>query len=165
VLIGDGPTDPPDSEKGLYAAGKYLSDVRVDYSPAVFFVNPFLYYSYNELQEMSIYHDNALSEEIPNLLGKYFKDNMIHTSQVYSYFRAAHYEGASRQLKKKERQHLLKTIFIKILDREFPKNKNILLKGISKEGAALTGEALRFNIYPFHFEEWVLDLLKKAKSS
>lgn len=79
--------------------------------------------------------------------------NTIRTSQVYSYFRAAHYEGASKQLKKKERQHLLKTIFIKLLDREFPKHKDILLDGFAKEGAALTGEALRFNIYPFHFEE------------
>ncbi len=165
VLIGDGPLNPPDNEKGLYAIGKYLSDARGDYNPAVYFVNLFLYYSFEELQEIATYHNNALPEEIPHILGKFFKENKIHTSQAYKYFRAANTEDSSRRQKKKERQSLLKALFFKMLSIEYPENKKILFNSFSKEGSSLPGEALKFNIYPFFFEEWVLDLLRKAKSA
>lgn len=39
---------------------------------------------------------------------------------------------------------------------------NIVDKALTKEGYGQAGESLRINIYPFFFEEWVLDLMKMA---
>ncbi len=67
VLIGDGPSDFLLQSKGTNAFQNYLADLRVDFSPAVFFANPFLYYTQQEIQD-AIQNQNALPEKLPQRL-------------------------------------------------------------------------------------------------
>jgi len=41
--------------------------------------------------------------------------------------------------------------------------KDQLVKCLKKGGYSFTGEALNLNTYPFYFEEWIAELLEKAK--
>ena len=50
-----------------------------------------------------------------------------------------------------------------MIEEDFPDNKEHLMKSLSREGYSMPGEPLSINIYPFFFEEWVLDLMKKTK--
>lgn len=59
VCIGDGPIGLLDPGRHMEVLIPFLSDMRVDYSPAVFFTNPFLHYSYEETQYQAIYENYA----------------------------------------------------------------------------------------------------------
>jgi hypothetical protein len=163
VLIGDGPPNLFEHGNGIEAYRNYLVDLRVDYSPAVFFVDPFLYYSYEEMEDMALYHNNALPEQIPQRLERYFKEGKVSTRAAYSYFRAADAPDNLRQMRKEKRQNWLKSLFIKILHEASPDDADALVNGLSKEGYSLQGESLKINVYPFFFEQWVLDLMSKSK--
>jgi len=74
VLIEDGPFNLFTPAKRMESLYRFLSDLRVDYSPAVFFGNPFLHYSHAEIQEMNLYNDNALPEKVSaRLTGKMYR--------------------------------------------------------------------------------------------
>jgi len=70
-----------------------------------------------------------------------------------------------RLRKRKKRLEKLKKLYAQILAKEFPEDKDHLAQALSKEGCALPGESLKLNVYPFFFEEWILDLIKKAESA
>ncbi len=147
----------------------FLSDLRVDYSPAVLFTSPFFYHSYDEIQElaqeMAIRHEQLLLDEIPRRLQKYFKGRKLTPSQLSNYFRAGEVPDSHKARKKKERQKKLDRLYFQIVKDEFPDDQARLTKALSKEGCRLPGEALKLNAYPFFFEEWILDLVKKAETS
>jgi hypothetical protein len=159
VLIGDGPSDFLLQSKGANAFQNYLSDLRVDYSPAVFFANPFLYYTQQEMQELIFDHNNAMPEKIPQRLEKYFRKD-VPVKTIYEYFRAAEKEGDIKIKRKKQRLKQLKKIFLKLAAEDFGDEADRLAEALTKQGCAFPGEALKLNVYPFFFEEWVADLLK-----
>jgi hypothetical protein len=103
VLIGDGPTNLFRPGIGVEAFQPYLANLRMDFSPAVFFGDPFLYYSYDEVQKMAIYVHSSLPERIPQRLEKYFKGGRLAVAQVRKYFRAADEQNGEKLRKKKER--------------------------------------------------------------
>jgi hypothetical protein len=159
VLIGDGPSSFLFEKKGINAFQSYLADLRLDYSPAVFFANPFLYYTHEELLDLAMYHDNALPEKIPQRLEKFFKPG-IPVKTVYDFFRAP----GEPDDKKKKRLGKLKDIYLKIVTQDFPNDVERLKTALSKQGCDFPGETLKLNTYPFYFEEWISDLLKSAAS-
>ena len=169
VLLGDGPVSlftPDKREEAIYV---FLSDLRVDYSPAVLFISPFFYHSYDEIQElaqeMAIRHEELLLDEIPRRLQKYFKGHKRTPNQLSNYLRAGDVPDSHKARKKKERQQKLKRWYLQIMKDEFPDDQPQFTKAISKEGCALPGEALKLNVYPFFFEEWILDLVKKSEKA
>jgi len=165
VLIGDGPVNLFERSKGINIFQNYLSDLRVEYSPALFFSSPFLHYSYEETQQLAIYRNNELPERIPARLQKYFKESNITVERLCKYFIAAEMPDSMRLRKRKKRLEKLKKLYAQILAKEFPEDKDHLAQALSKEGCALPGESLKLNVYPFFFEEWILDLIKKAESA
>ncbi|MCE5341549.1 MAG: hypothetical protein LLF92_10575 [Planctomycetaceae bacterium] len=160
VLIGDGPASFLLESKGINAFQSYLADLRRDYSPAVFFGNPFLYYTHKELLDLAMYHDNALPDKIPQRLEKFFKPG-IPVKTVYEFFRAA---GETPE-KKKKRLSKLKEIYLKIVTQDFPNDVGRLETALKKHGCDFPGETLKLNTYPFYFEQWIADLLLKAQAA
>jgi hypothetical protein len=161
VLIGDGPMNMQ-NHKGIQAFQNYLCDLRVDFSPAVFFADPFLHYSFEEKQDSLLYNKNALSERMPRHLEGYFKGHDLTVRQIREYFRAAGVDKRIRSEKKKKRQRTLQKVFMKMIEKEFPRDGEDLKKALSREGCPLPGEPLRLNVYPFFFEKWVRDLFVQA---
>ena len=159
VLIGDGPSDYLLKSKGTSAFQNYLADLRNDYSPAVFFADPFLYYTQQEIQELILDRNNAMPEKIPQRLEKYFKKNLP-LKTIYEYFRAAEKQDSMKLKRRKQRLGQLKDIFLKLAAEDFPDDKDKLATALSKQGCSFPGESLRLNVYPFYFEEWISDLLK-----
>jgi transposase len=158
VLIGDGPSDFLLQSKGTDAFQNYLADLRTDFSPAVFFANPFLYYTQQEIQD-AIQNRNTLPEKIPQRLEKYFKKD-VHIKTIYEYFRAAEKQGSMKVKRKKQRLAQLKDIFLKLAAEDFDAEGDKLAEALTKQGCSFAGEALKLNVYPFYFEEWIWDLLK-----
>jgi hypothetical protein len=161
VVIGDGPASQ--SQSGMGSFHSYFDDIRVNYSPAVFFGDPLLNYSFAERREMAIYRDDSEPDRIPKRLEKYFKGDNIPVEQVRRYFRAANAEEEKRLEKKKARLKMLEGVYSKVIEEEFGDEKEQFIKALTKEGCAVPGESLRLNIYPIFFEEWVLDLIRKPK--
>jgi len=158
VLIGDGPTGYLLHSKGISAFQDYLADLRIDYSPAVFFADPFLYYTQQETQELIFDHNNAMPEKIPHYLEKYFKKG-IPLKTIYEYFRATDKQDDTKVKRRRQRLELLKDIFLKLIAEGFPEHKDKIDQALDKQGCSFPGESLRLNVYPFFFEEWISDLI------
>lgn len=161
VVIGDGPRSIPHAETALGAFHKYLSDIRVDYSPAVFFADPFLHYSHEEMQQLVLYEDNALPEQLPLQIQKHFKTDGLTVERARAHFRAAGKPEDIKADERRRRQKKLARYYSQMIAQEFPNHEQQLKRSLTKKGCHLPGEALRLNIYPFFFEQWVRDLIKK----
>ncbi len=165
ILIGDGPVGLLDPDKRALVVPPFLSDLRVDYSPAAFFTNAFFHYSYDETQYQAVYENHALPKKVPQRLARYFKDRDVTVEQICRYWRAADVPENLRAAKRTHRQEKLRGLCLRILKDEFPRDADQLAKGLTREGYALLGESLTVHLYPFFFAEWVLDLLRRAESA
>ena len=163
VLIGDSPMGYERGQK-LNGISTFLSDLRVDFSPAVFFFTPFSLYSSQEKASMTLSQDELFPERIPQHFGKYFKEQLPSLKRLSVYFRAAEVRDDIRPAEIKKRQEVLKKLYIKMFEEDFPDKSEQLIKAMSKEGYDMPGEPLRINVYPFFFEEWVVDLMRKAEA-
>ncbi|MBI9017697.1 MAG: hypothetical protein JEZ07_10615 [Phycisphaerae bacterium] len=163
ILIGDGPVKLHQPNKKIDVFNSYLADLRLDYSPAVFFGNPFLHYSYDEITNLALYNQNKLPEMIPERISRYFKDEHLTVRKMFRYFRAADIEVNMRLEKSGQRLEKLKSLYGRILAEEFSGDKDRIIKSLTLGGCELPGEPLKLNLYPFFFEEWILELVQKAK--
>ena len=77
-------------------------------------------------------------------------------------FRSASGQAAD---KKKQRLHKLKDIYLKIVRQDFPNDAERLETALNRQGCEFSGEMLKLNTYPFYFEQWICDLLKKAQTA
>lgn len=165
VLIGGGPLNLLQPGMGMDAFRDYLIEMRVDYSPAACFIDPFLHYTLDEMQERALYENNTLPERIPLHLQRYFKADKLAAEKLRAYFRAAEVDEIKREGHRRRRQKALEDLYRRLLHKDLPDHEQELVQGLSKEGCPLLGEALAFNIYPFFFVEWVTDLVHKVKGS
>ncbi len=165
VLVGDGPVNFLQPDRGIKTIPSFLAELRIDYSAAAFFGDPFLYYSLEEMQDMAIHHQGALPEKLSSHFTPYFRGDLPAVAQVRKYFRAAEKKEHELAKKKKERHALLKNLVTKIILDQFPNGSPNLQKALSKEGLDLPGETTRCYIYPFHFADKVLELLTKAQTA
>ncbi len=161
VLIGDGPVNL-ENRHDIQAFQNYLCDLRVDFSPAVFFADPFLHYSFDEKQDMLLNDHSVLSEKLPRHLESYFTGRDLTVRRIREYFRAAGVDSSIRVAKRKKRQKKLRTVFTKLIEKQFADDSEELKSVFSRDGCALPGEPLRLNAYPFFFEKWTRDLFLKA---
>jgi hypothetical protein len=60
---------------------------------------------------------------------------------------------------------VLEKLCLKMNQEEFPDSKELFIDALSKKGFVFPGEILKHKVYPFFFEEWVLDLIKKAQAA
>lgn len=165
VLVGDGPSDFLHPERGKKTLPSFISDLRINYSAAAFFGDPFLYYSIEEIQEMALSDPNYLPETVSRRFDKYFEGDRPSVEKIRRYFRAANKQGDDKTREKKNRRKVLKRLFVKMVLDEFPDDREQILDALSREGLAVPGETLRCNVYPFHFEKRVLEVFKKAQAA
>jgi len=162
VLIGGGPLNVFRPGMTIDAFRDYLHEMRIDYSPAVCFVDPFLHYTLDEIQERALYENNTLPKEIPEHLRKYFKPDKQGIEQLRAYFRAAEVDEVRRDSHRKKREKILEGLYRRLVHQDFPEHAEELVQALSKEGCPMLGEALGFNVYPFFFVEWVAELVRRV---
>jgi len=164
VLVGDGPRDflhPDNARKSLTG---YLGDLRIDYSAAAFFADPFLFYEEDEKRRM-IQERNFLPDTLSIRFDKYFKDQPPSLSKLRRYFRTADKEGDDKNNARKERRKALKKLIARILRDALADDKEAVRRALSPKGLEIPGQTLRCGIYPFYFEQQVLKLFQKAQSA
>jgi len=113
------------------------------------------------MQELVLYEDNALPERLPLQIQKYLKTEGLTVERAREHFRAAGKPDEIKAGERRRRQKKLAKYYSKMITHEFPDHEQQLKRSLTKKGCHLPGEALRLNIYPFFFEQWVRDLLKK----
>jgi len=134
VLIGGGPVNLLQPGMGMEAFRDYLIEMRVDYSPAACFIDPFLHYTLDEMQERALYENNTLPEQIPLHLQRYFKADKLAAEKLRAYFRAAEVDEVRRQGHRRRRQKALEDLYRRLLHKDLPDHEQELVQGLSKEG-------------------------------
>ena len=163
MLIGDGPPNSFGSKNSPDVFAPLLASHRQDYHAAVFFYDPFLHYTTSERHALGLDGGDKLPENMPQRLAKgYWKEN-VSMGAVRRYFRAGLVSGGVRARAKVRRQEPLARFFKERMAEQFPHDTDMHESFLCKEGYSLTGEALKLHVYPFFFEEWVSELMQKAK--
>ncbi|MHC5060219.1 MAG: hypothetical protein ACYTFK_03940 [Planctomycetota bacterium] len=165
VLIGDGPANLFAEGSDINDFAPHLAKFRIDYHPAVFFYDPLLHYSRAEKLAMGIDRDNSIQTAIPQRFEKGFKGEQVTIEDVRKYFRAEGAADDKKKARKKRRLKRLAKLYRKKTVGQFPDFADRIAKCFEKQGCNFTGEALPLNTYPFYFEEWIADLLEKAKTA
>jgi hypothetical protein len=164
LVIGDGPTQLFAPGTTMEVCRGLLAKTRVDYGPAVFFFDPFIHYSHEEMVQWGLARRDVLPREIPRRLAGSFHEENADVEQVRRYFRASGVDAASRRSTLKRRQEKLLHLFEKRLRKAFGENAAELHDILSPKGLALKDETLRMIIYPLHFEDWVVELMTQART-
>lgn len=158
ILIGDGPLNLFQSGKSLDVFVSHLSAHRVDYHPAVFFYDPFLHYEPSEVPAPGIGDAFVLPDRVPQRLVPYFQAGQdMKVDKARRFFRATKKPSEV----KSERLDILRGLYKKRIAEQFPHHQDQLQDWLSKEGIRLACE--RLHLYPLFFEDWVFDLLQKAR--
>jgi len=165
VVIGGGPASDLRPGTGIDVIRSHLTDLRIDYSPGACFIDPLLHYSFDEIQHRAVYENNALPEEIPQQLQKHFKGHQLTADHLRRYFRADGVADGRRTARSRKREKALATLYRQLLKRDLPDHEGKFAEALSERGAHVLGEALRFNVYPFFFNERVADLVRRAEAS
>ncbi len=155
VLIGDGPLNLFQPGKPLDVFVPFLSRIRVDYNPAVFFFDPFLHYEPDEI-DSSMLEEFQFPRRPPKRLLPYFPEKNATVDSIRRYFRA---DEQSEDIKK-QRLKTLAALYMKRISAQFPDKREFMKGLLTKTGLHFASE--KMNLYPIYFEEWVHDLMQKA---
>lgn len=157
ICIGDGPLN-------LFQGGRFadplvphLAAHRVDFHPAVFFFDPFLHYEPDEVLLQSIGDEFIIPDAIPKRLAPYFKSDHMTVGAIRKFFRAIDKDEETR----KTRRNMLRHVYQKRLA-ELSRGQEDSFKDLfTREGIRWASE--KMNLYPLYFEDWVHDLLRRAR--
>lgn len=157
VCIGDGPVNLFQNGRVVDLFVPYLAAHRVDFHPAVFFFDPFLHYETNELLPQGIDDEFAIPDTIPRRLAPYFRRDGMKVAQVRRFFRAADKDDETRR----KRRRMVKHLYKKRIAEQLPEQQQQIKGLLSRRGVQLATEKL--NLYPLYFEEWICNLIRKAR--
>ena len=159
ICIGDGPVNLFQDGRALDLFVPYLAAHRVDFHPAVFFYDPFLHYEPNEIPAQALDDEFVIPNAVPKRLAPYFRSDATKVAPIRFFFRAAGQDEETRR----QRRHTLRHLYKKRIARQFPGHEDQLKALFSRHGLQLASE--KMNLYPFHFEDWVYDLMRKARQN
>lgn len=159
ICIGDGPLNLFRDGAFVDLFVPHLASNRVDFQPAVFFYDPFLHYEPGETLLQSIDDDFELDDAIPKRLVPFFKSRNMKISTIRQFFRAADKDEETR----KKRQRMLRHMYKKRLAEIFPGQDEQFKDLLCREGIQWASE--RMNLYPLYFEDWVYDLIRRAREN
>ncbi len=163
LCIGDGPVELFQEGTSINAFAPVLAQCRIDYSPAAFFFDPLLHFTPDERPLVGIDQANALPDEIPRRLAREFAESGVSLQQVRAYFRAAGAPAAEREERKLRRQSKLAKLYRHRIRQSWPEGADELAVAVmSYDGYSTPDETLPLHTYPFYFEDWVFDCLRKA---
>ncbi|MBN1458743.1 MAG: hypothetical protein JXA57_04350 [Armatimonadetes bacterium] len=160
ILIGDGPPTLFASGRGVDVFVLYLASHRVDYHPAVFFFDPLLHYEPGEVEARAIDDEFTLPNAIPRRLLPHFrKSDDVNVGKIRRFFRATGKDPETQH----RRRRMLKRMYKRRIAEQFPGRESKLKAWMSRRGLHLATE--RLNLYPLYFEDWVYDLMQKARDN
>ncbi len=160
ILIGDGPPTLFRNDRGVDVFVLYLASHRVDYHPAVFFFDPLLHYGPDELELRAIDDEFVVPDSVPRRLISYFrKSENVKVDKIRRFLRATGKDQETQQ----RRRRMLKRMYRKRIAEQFPGRESQLKAWMSRKGLHLATE--RLHLYPLYFEDWVHDLIQKARQN
>jgi hypothetical protein len=157
ICIGDGPVNLFQDGRAVDLFVPYLASHRVDFQPAVFFYDPFLHYEPSEIALQALDDEFVIPDAIPKRLVPYFKSAAMSVGTIRHFFRAVDKDEEVRH----KRQRMLRHVYRKRLAKQFPGQEDQYKALLSRRGIQLASE--RLNLYPLYFEDWVYDLMRKAR--
>ncbi len=157
ICIGDGPVNLFHDGHVVDLFVPYLASNRVDFHPAVFFYDPFLHYEPTELQAQALDDEFVIPDAVPRRLAPYFRSDMTKVGPIRQFFRAVDKDEQVRH----QRRHTLRHMYKKRLAELFPGHEDEFKDLLSRRGIQLASE--RMNLYPLHFEDWIHELMRKAR--
>lgn len=159
ICIGDGPVNLFQDGRAVDLFVPYLASHRVDFQPAVFFFDPFLHYEPSEMQLQALDDEFVIPDAIPRRLAPYFRSGATTVGPIRQFFRAADKDEETR----KKRQRTLRHLYKKRLAAQFPGHEDQFKDLLTRRGIQLASE--KMNLYPLYFEDWVYDLMRKARKN
>jgi len=159
ICIGDGPVNLFQNGRAVDLFIPYLAAHRVDFHPAVFFYDPFLHYEPNEMLPQGIDDEFVIPKAIPRRLAPFFKSDKMTMAALRPFFRAVYKDEEIR----KKRRRMLRHVYKRRLAELFPGQQDQYKALFSRRGVQLATEKL--NLYPFHFEDWVYELMHTAREN
>lgn len=164
ILIGDGPANLFENDRGLDVFAPYLAKHRADYLPAMYFFDPFLHYTPAELPPASALDSNlTIPTCLPQRLAGEFKEDDITVGDIRKFFRAATVRYERKQAARERRSHQLVELLTKRICEQFDQPEEVVNSWITPAGYSVSGEPLRLHIYPLFFEDWAVELFLAAK--
>ncbi len=157
ICIGDGPVNLFQDGHVVDLFVPYLASNRVDFHPAAFFYDPFLHYEPTELQAQALDDEFVIPDAVPRRLAPYFRSGMTRVGPIRQFFRAVDKDEEVRH----QRRRILRHMYKKRLAELFPGQEDRFKDLLSRRGIRLASE--KMNLYPLHFEDWVHDLMRKAR--
>ncbi len=158
ICIGDGPVNLFQDGRFVDLFIPYLAAHRVDFYPAVFFYDPFLHYESSEVLPQGI-EEFVIPDALPKRLTPYFKSGSMKVGAIRRFFRAVDKDEETR----KKRRRMLRHLYKRRLAEQF-QGQNEQFRGLlTRHGIQLATEKL--NLYPIHFEDWVYELMHKARQN
>jgi len=162
LLIGDGPVSLLKPGKSLEVFVPHLARMRVDFSPAAYFFDPFLHYTDAEMNELRAAADPPQLTHIPRRLADRLSKQHMPVADVRRYFRAASAPPTQRSRAVARRSAKLVELFRRGLKKAYGEGAHNLTDLFTKEGYTFEAERLALHLYPLHFEDWVADLMQRA---
>ena len=156
LCIGDGPVNLYQNGRATDLFVPHLASHRTDYYPAAYFFDPFLHYEPGEIMPQGV-EDFEIPHEIPRRLAPYFKDGTMEVETVRRYFRGDDKDEETQ----KKRGRLLRHIYKKRIAEQFPDRAEEFRDLLTRRGLQMASEKL--NLYPLYFEDWVCELVRKAR--
>jgi len=157
ICIGDGPVNLFQDGHVVDLFVPYLASHRVDFHPAVFFYDPFLHYEPREVPAQALDDEFVIPDALPQRLAPYFRSDMTKVGPIRQFFRAVDKDDETRH----RRRHTLRHMYQKRLAELFPGQEAQFKDLLTRRGIRLASE--KMNLYPLHFEDWVHELMRKAR--
>jgi len=158
ICIGDGPVNLFQDGRVVDLFIPYLAAHRVDFHPAVFFYDPFLHYEPSEILPQGI-EEFVIPDAIPRRLTPFFKSEKMKVGTIRRFFRAVDKDEETR----KKRRRMLRHLYKRRIAEQFHGQDGQFRDLLTRRGIQLATEKL--NLYPIHFEDWVYDLMHKARQN
>jgi hypothetical protein len=156
LCIGDGPVNLFQDGHAVDLLVPLLAAHRVDYHPAAFFYDPFLHYEPSELPAQALGDEFVIPDALPRRLVPYFRSEAMRVGTIRQFFRAVDKDEETRH----KRRRMLRHVYKKRLAQQFPGQEEQFKDLFSRRGIQWASE--KMNLYPFHFEDWVCELMRSA---
>ena len=157
ICIGDGPVNLFQDGHAVDLFVPYLASHRVDFHPAVFFFDPFLHYEPREMRLQALDDEFVIPDAIPQRLVPFFRGDATKVEPIRRFFRAVDKDDEVRH----KRRRMLRHLYKKRLAEQFPGHEDQFKDLLTRRGIQWASE--KMNLYPLYFEDWVYDLLRKAR--
>lgn len=160
LLIGDGPASMFQTGGSVDDFGPILAKLRLDYHPSMFFYDPMLHYSYEDLNRGGLDQGQELPDFIPGCLAQAFKEKEVTVNDVRRFFRGANVTAEKRQLACNKRLQTLIALYRQRIEDAFGPESLRLEDWFNSWGQVVAGETLKLHLYPLYFDDAIFERIE-----